>query len=272
MFGKLFKYDFKVIARMELPALFALLCVTVIGCLNAGVLCVSSERGAGFLTLLSAGGFMLTITAFGGLIMVMSLVVYVRFYKSTVTDEAYATFTLPATPSRILGAKFLSAFAWTLLVSAAYVIAVLLICLTVLACMTTGSELNMIFTQLNYLWKSLDLDAGTVVSAVICSVIASASQLLQIFTAILFGASVVRRHKALAAVGMIFVINFAVNLINSVFGFTAGGTIISADGMTMQLGTGFTAMMISQTVIHAVIAILGWFACTWLMKHKVNLE
>ena len=68
MFAKLFRYDFKSIARMELPALFALLCITVLGCLNAGVLCISSEHHADFLTLLSAGGFMLTVTTFGGLI------------------------------------------------------------------------------------------------------------------------------------------------------------------------------------------------------------
>jgi len=272
MFAKLFKYDFKAIARMELPALFALLCITVIGCLNTGVLCISTEHHADFLTLLSAGGFMLTVTTFGGLIMVMSLVIYVRFYKSTVTDEAYTTFTLPAKPSQILGAKFLSAFTWTILVGAAYVIAVLLVCLTVLACMTSRSELNLIFDELQYIGKSLSLSAGTVVSFVLCVVVSSVSQILQVFTAILFGASVVRRYKALAAVGMIFVINFAVNLINSVFGFTAGGMISSPDGMTVQIGTGFTAMMISQTVILAVIAVVCWIASAWLMKNRVNLD
>jgi len=103
-------------------------------------------------------------------------------------------------------------------------------------------------------------------------VVSSVSQILQVFTAILFGASVVRRYKALAAVGMIFVINFAVNLINSVFGFTAGGMISSPDGMTVQIGTGFTAMMISQTVILAVIAVVCWIASAWLMKNRVNLD
>lgn len=271
MFGKLFKYDFKAIARMELPALFALLCVTVLGCLNAGVLCVSSEHNGGFLTLLAAGGFMLTVTAFGGLILVMSMMVYVRFYKSTVTDEAYMTFTLPAKPSQILGAKFLSAILWTFLISAAYLIAVLLVCLTMLACMSERGEMAMIYRQLTYMMQSSGFGADVIVSSVAAIVLSSASQILQVFTAILLASAVVRRYKAFAAVGMVFAVQFGANMIHSIFGFSTG-FITSADGMTMQIGTGLTLMMVSQAVLSAVIGVICWIVSAWLMKNRVNLE
>ena len=270
MFGKLFKYDFRAIARTELPSLFALLCVTALGCLNAGVLCVSAENNGGFLSLLAAGGFMLTVTAFGGLILVMSLMVYVRFYKSTVTDEAYMTFTLPAKPSRILGAKFLSAFLWTILIGAAYLIAVLLVCLTVLACMSDG-EMRLIYDELVYIWQSVDFGTGAVPTAIAAIVLSSASQILQIFTAILLASAVVRRYKAFAAVGMYFAVNLAVNMIHSVFGFSTG-FISSADGPMMQIGSAFTLMMTSQAALSAVIGVICWIVSVWLMKNKVNLE
>lgn len=270
MFAKLFKYDFKAIARTEVPALLALLCITVIGCLNAGVMCISADSDAGFLTMLSASSFVLTVTAFAGVIMVMSLLIFVRFYKSMVTDEAYTTFTLPAKPAQILAAKFLSAMVWNAVIMAAYILAVLLLCLTMTACIDHGN-FAVISDEIRYITRSMGIGAGTIGITILSVIVSSASQILQIFTAIIFGASVVRRHKALAAVGMIFVINFIVNLINSVTGFTSG-SILSADGMTAQFGTALNTMMGTQTVICAVIGIACWFVCRWLIRNRVNLD
>ena len=270
MFAKLFKYDFKAIARTQLPALFALLCMTVIGCLNAGVLCISAKNEEGFLAMISVSGFLLTIVTFAGLIMVMSLMIYVRFYQSTVTDEAYTTFTLPASPSMILGAKFLSALLWNLIISAAYVTAVCLLLLTMTACIGTADEFSLAAAELRLILKNISPDAGSVFLICLSLFVSSASRILQIFTAILFGASVVRRHKAFAAVGMIFAVNFAVNFINSLFGLTSGSGLTASE--IPDFGRVLNTMMITETAVTAVIAVLCWFASAWLMKHRVNLD
>lgn len=270
MLAKLFKYDFKAIARTQIPALFALLCITVIGCLNAGVLCVSAKHDSGLITMLSASGFILTVTTFAGVIMVMSLLIYVRFYKSTVTAEAYSTFTLPAKPSQILTAKFLSALLWNLIIMTAYAAAVALLALTMLAC-TDNTDLIGITDGLAYAGRSLGIGPGTVILTVITAAVASASQILQVFTAILAGASLVRRHKALAAVGMIFVINFIINIVTSLFGF-ASGNALSAVSATAEIGTTLHAILLPQTILYALIAVVCWIVCTWVMKNKVNLE
>lgn len=272
MFGKLFRYDFKAIARTQLPALFALLCLTVLGCLNAGVLCISAKNEEGFLAMISVSGFLLTLVTFSGIILVMSLLIYVRFYQSTVTDEAYTTFTLPVSPSMILGAKFLSAFLWNLIISAAFVIAVSLLTLTMAACVGTSEEFARVVSELLEILKTLGLDGGSILLNFISVFVASASRILQIFTAILFGASVVRRHKAFAAVGMIFAVNFAVNFINSLFGLTSGSGLTASASVIPDFGRALTAMMITETVVTAVIAVICWFASAWLMKHRVNLD
>ncbi|MBQ8187121.1 MAG: hypothetical protein IJ037_09680 [Clostridia bacterium] len=271
MLRKLFRYDFKAIARTQVPALFALLCITVIGCLNAGVLCVSASHDAGLLAMLSASGFVLTVTTFAGIIMVMSLLIYVRFYKSMVTAEAYTTFTLPAKPSQILTAKFLSAIVWNAVIMAAYIAAVLLLALTMAACIDSTGFAE-VTDEIRKIGRTLGINGGTVILFVLSAAISSASQILQIFTAILTGASLVRRHKALAAVGMIFVINFAVNLAGSAFGFVSGNALATSAAAVTQLGTTLTAMLLPQTVLYAVIAVVCWLVCVWVMRNKVNLE
>jgi len=271
MFFKLFKYDFKAISRSQIPVLLAFLCLTVLGCLNAGVMCVSMKYEADFMGMISAGGFMLTLTAFAGLIMVMSLLIYVRFYKSTVTDEAYTTFTLPVKPSQILGAKFLSAVLWNFLIVVVYIAAALLMVLTVMACSMSGSDLSLFRAEWNIILQTLDIGVDTVLIVILGTLVSSVSQTLQIYTAILFGASVVRRYKAFAAVGMYFVVNFIVSLVTSAFGF-ASGTAFSSDFMSTDFSTAFHSIMLVQTVLMAVIAVICWCICVWLMKHKVNLE
>lgn len=274
MFFKLLKYDFRSIGRMQVPALLGMLCLTVLGCLNSGVFCLSAEGGNEWLVLLAGLGFFFTAMTLVGIFTVMVLLIYVRFYKSTATDEAYTTFTLPASPSGILGAKFLSASLWYLIVTAVYLLAFILMILTMAVCIGPVQELD---GMSGLIWDEIvsqtGIDAGSVILLVVSMVLTSASQILQIFTAILFGSSIVRRYKALAAVGMVFVVNFIVSGINSVFSFAISGSLVSGgDLLTFSFSRTLGSMILTQTILYVLIAVACWFFSLYIIRNRINLE
>ena len=122
MLLKVFKHDFKTASRYELPVLIGLLLATVIGCVDVFILSAvvnGSRENNVFVTMIGSIvgslGMLLGFIAVaaGGSIMVFML--YYRFYKSMVTDEAYLTLTLPVSPTKLLLGKLFSALLWMLI-------------------------------------------------------------------------------------------------------------------------------------------------------------
>ena len=124
MLLKLFKYDFKASARFGVPLLIAIAAMTVLGCIstavtvgNAGAESFETATNAPFeemLIFFGMGGLVLISFALAGAAAVMSVLLVVQFYRSTVSDEAYLTFTLPVTSAQILWSKLFNTVVWSL--------------------------------------------------------------------------------------------------------------------------------------------------------------
>ena len=117
MFLKIFKHAF----FRPLKTVVTMIIVNVAICVLSGVLSRLADAFKDNVTLFT------TFTSLAGLLassvsifaVIEMIAVYGAFYKAIATDEAYLTYTLPASTKVQLGARFLSLLAWGLIISAA---------------------------------------------------------------------------------------------------------------------------------------------------------
>ncbi len=121
MFLKIFKHAF----FRPLKTVVTMIIINVAICVLSGVLSRLAEAFKDNVTLFT------TFTSLAGLLassvsifaVIEMIAVYGAFYKAIATDEAYLTYTLPASTKVQLGARFLSLLAWGLIISVASVFA-----------------------------------------------------------------------------------------------------------------------------------------------------
>ena len=278
MFLKLFKHDFRGLGRWLWPVMIGIGGAAVLGFVNMLVLGgagrgMDNQRpGAEALLAASLGGTALIAMALAAAATVIAVLIFVRFYKSMVTDEAYLTFTLPATAGQLIGSKFLSAAVWTLIGGAVTAAACLAIFCGIL--ISGGEDAREFF---GYFWKDLgevlSENLGTFLLFLLFAVSGVIRSYFQISCAILFGASVVRKNKALAAVGMVLAVNFVLNLILSVAGVAGLLPLmfnlsygVGAEGMPVE------ASLWIQIALNAVLTAVFWWWSWRIAKKSVNIE
>lgn len=282
MLLKLFKYDFKASARFGVPLLIAIAAMTILGCIstavtvgNAGAESFETATNAPFeemLIFFGMGGLVLISFALAGAAAVMSVLLVVQFYRSTVSDEAYLTFTLPVTPAQILWSKLLNTVVWSLFAGLALFLAGAAILGTGVTAAGVAKDFVNTFGELFAFLHSMVGQSGlTVFLCCILGAAAFVSSYLMVFMAITFGSVIVRKHKALAAVAMIFVINFITSGITSVMQFVLLGdfTIKSVmyDGMFA-----LNNFLVSSIVLYAATAVIYFLVTRYMMEKKLNLD
>ena len=276
MFLKLFKYDFKGLGRWMWPVMIGIGGAAVLGFLNTLFLggtsrLDTSSAGASVMLMSAVGGTALVAMALAAAVTVIFVLIFVKFYKSMVTDEAYLTFTLPVTPGQLIGAKFLASAVWFCFGGIALTLAGGLMYTG--AVIAGGEDFR---EAMAYLWEDvLDMLAGnplTVFLLVLAALTAAVRWYFQITGAILFGASVVRKNKALAAVGMIFAVNFVVNLLTSIFptmGLFGMGIIFNL----YDYGEFSPNLwLIVQSCVNVLVTALFWWMSVRIAKKSVNIE
>ena len=225
MFLKLFRHDFKGLSRWMWPVMIGIGGAALLGLLNTLILGRTAQidtfaqpnPGAEKVLITTVGGTALVAMALTAAVTVIAVLIFVKFYKSMVTDEAYLTFTLPVTPGQLIGSKFLAASVWALIGGAMIFLAFSLTGSGLL--LTGGEEAREAFREFTEEVSEAGRDnLGTALLLLLFALSFAVRTYFQVTCAILFGASVVRRYKALAAVGMVFAVNFVVNLILSLAG------------------------------------------------------
>ena len=282
MLLKLFKYDFKASARFGVPLLIAVAAMTILGCIstavtigNAGAESFETATNAPFeemLIFFGMGGLVLISFALAGAAAVMSVLLVVQFYRSTVSDEAYLTFTLPVTPAQILWSKLLNTVVWSLFAGLSLFLAGSAILGTGVTAAGVAEDFVNTFGELfSFLHSMVGQSGLTVFLCCILGAAAFVSSYLMVFMAITFGSVIVRKHKALAAVAMIFVINFITSGITSVMQFVLLGdfTIKSVmyDGMFA-----LNNFLVSSIILYAATAVIYFLVTRYMMEKKLNLD
>lgn len=279
MFGKLFKHDFKAILRYGIPMLIAIAVVGVVGTANYAFMTslmarsITEQAGVGYalLSLVSVMLNFIVTLAFVAIPTVIQVLLLIDFYKSTASDEAYLTFTLPVTPTQILSSKLLNSIIWSFIMFGASVLAGF--AMYGIGELTTEAMLGEFMVV-----EGTSLGIGDIpgIKLMIALLILYAvvtiivSQLLY-FLAISFSSSISKKNKALSAVGFSVLANFVYGIINY---------IILIVSVIVGVFTGvvsenpFLAINIALGVMNIVsigIGVLFFFLTRAILTKKLNL-
>ena len=281
MLLKLLKYDFRKSARFGVPVIIAALAFALLGCGNAYLLCRSIADGTSFnmppqgivgstIAASAIGGLVLVMIALAAVGAVMSVLLLVQYYKNTVSDEAYLTYTLPVNNAEIIASALINAVVWSLLMGAALVISGLAIILTGISAAGMTEE---IFADLGEMLKLIRsaLPTGTTILFIIMSAVSYVSTFMQAFMAITFGSIIAKRHKALAGVAMVFGVSFIMNAIMSLVRLSLTGGLSGRSAVDTLFFLS-DAYLIICTVIFILLGVGYFFATKYMMDKKLNLD
>ena len=290
MLGKLMKHDFRALSRTLFPLQIGILggglVATILSALSIR-LSEASWAGANGSNLLK--GLILaasvTTAVLIGVAIMASLVVTVvlicyHFYRSFLADEGYLTFTLPVSTSNLLWSKLFTSMFWVL-------INCVVVCITLLIYSVFGTTTNTLINQdvlqaFRQLFTEILPQASKYVSipvmtaeTLVVGILGLASQLLQIFFAIIVGGQVAKKHRVLAAIGMYLLINMGVGIISSIFMsvVTFGEGVASlAFNTAQEFGTFMSTIFGWYGVLFAGLSALFFLVSRSILKKNLNLQ
>ena len=214
MFGKLLKHDFKAVFKGSLPLILAALAAAVIGGLSINFMTNANTRDNDILEALIALSTFLSYLVVISAPIGIQIIVFSHFYKNLFTDEGYLTFTLPVKRSSILLSKTLNAAIWTA-ISAATTFILIMVSIACTGALPAAID---IFESILSIFKFTSFtDALWIVvyaiMAVLILVALSVMQINLIQFCITLGATLVKKHKILASVGIYYAVNSALSFL-----------------------------------------------------------
>lgn len=290
MLGKLMKHDFRALSRTLFPLQIGILA----GGLLATLLTVLTVRLSNASWAGSNGSTMLkglimaastTMSVLIGIAIAASafvtiLLICIHFYRSFLCDEGYLTFTLPVSTSNLLWSKLLTGIFWLLINAVVICVTILIFAVfgTTSAGIANQSVLELIkqfFTEFLPRAAQYISIPLVIVECVIVGLLAIASQMLELYFAIIVGGQIAKKHRILAAIGMYLLINMGVGIISSVFtsvvAFGEGVWEITLN-TAQEVGTFFTSVFGWYGVLFAGLSVLFFLVSRSILKKNLNLQ
>jgi hypothetical protein len=269
MVGKLYKHEFK--AWLRIMSIIYGITLAVAAMLRIAQIFESDT--VYYNTIFASGVFMYIVAL---LVAFASPVVFgvVRFYRNLFTGEGYLTFTLPATPANHLAVKVTTAVVFSILS--------VLVCVGSVMIVTAGDVFTELCKAADYLIRLIPADisahlAGYCVELVFLLLVVFFVEHLLMDTCVCIG-QLFRKNRVLAAVGVYFGIYVITQVISTVFGI--GMVVLEEAGVLETLyawieENTYTAVHIAlcgTTVLYAVLALVYYLICHWVVRKKLNLE
>lgn len=214
MLGKLIKHEFKDTVRLFWPIFSLIIVLTPLFAflMRLGIDDVSNwenESTIDFSYALQGGlvGYYLLIV---GLFLGCQIMMALRFYRTTATNEAYLTFTLPTTSGKILFSKWLIAMLYYIISG---VIALGSILFTIFV--ATPTSFQEMLRGFQDLLLNLDIDSFSLLALLALVFVASAaSKILQFYAAIMLG-QLFRSHRAIISIGFYIAMSVVIQIIGT---------------------------------------------------------
>ncbi|MBO4356091.1 MAG: hypothetical protein J5850_04480 [Clostridia bacterium] len=288
---KLLKYDLKALLRIIVPIDATILVAALIGCGSLVALfgVASSDVNSevmDFLSIFVSFGssmtLMFSMILISMAIVVAQIIIFVRYYKNMITDEAYLTFTLPRTSGQIFASKFISGFISLAITAVIVLIGYSLVGLTF--AYLTASQAGIGLSE--FISDSFKLISGMIKSltesemfnvspvwfiivAVLFLLTAASKQLLLPYTCMNVGGCVAKKHKLLCAIGIYFGFSFVSTLAYEVINFFV--TILLSQSESFYASDLLITFTI-YTFIEIAITVILWLISHFVLKKKLNLQ
>lgn len=273
MLSKLIKYEIKATKRIMIPAIIALICVSVLNGVLVGISTNNILHDSIIYNIFSAVSgsvYMLGIMAILILAAVLSII---RFYKADLSNEGYLTHTLPINIGKEILSKVIVGTLWVILTGIAIIISMLFIYMF-------ASFFNFSSVDLNYYMDNLHRivtmnNWGDLLIAMlylfIVILLGCANKILSVYSAMAIGFSF-NKNKILLS----FVSYIAISVLTTILTIILG--VIFVSPLYNFLSNTLSPIAMAHLVFVGLIAfllilnIIYFFIVKFFFERKLNLE
>ena len=268
MLGKLLKYELKATSRVFIPLYIAILVVSIVNGLSLNLEILNIQ---GLATII-------LMCLFISLFVITIVVTIQRFNKNLLKDEGYLMFTLPVSSKHLVLSKYLTSLIWTFL---SFIVA--LLSFTIIFTIATYKyfDFSYFINEFNLLFSNmLNLNIlGQFLKIILLMIISYTIFIFNVYLALSVGQLPIfnRFRNVSSFIGFLVInllISYAQNIV-SLFVNDASVNIEAIDNINYAISS--VTSIVSKglniaIVINLIIILVLFFATTYILDKKLNLE
>ena len=268
MLGKLLKYELKATSRVFIPLYIAILIVSIVNGLSLN-LEILNIQGLATIVLMCL---------FISLFVITIVVTIQRFNKNLLKDEGYLMFTLPVSSKHLILSKYLTSLIWTFL---SFVVAFLSFTIIFMIPTYKYFDFSYFIKEFNLLFSNmLNLNIlGQFLKIILLMIISYTIFIFNVYLALSVGQLPIfnRFRNVSSFIGFLVInllISYAQNIV-SLFVNDASVNIEAIDNINYAISS--VTSIVSKglniaIVINLIIILVLFFATTYILDKKLNLE
>ena len=268
MLGKLLKYELKATSRVFIPLYIAILVVSIVNGLSLN-LEILNIQGLATIVLMCL---------FISLFVITIVVTIQRFNKNLLKDEGYLMFTLPVSSKHLVLSKYLTSLIWTFL---SFVVAFLSFTIIFMIPTYKYFDFSYFINEFNLLFSNmLNLNIlGQFLKIILLMIISYTIFIFNVYLALSVGQLPIfnRFRNVSSFIGFLvlnLLISYAQNIV-SLFVNDASVNIEAIDNINYAISS--VTSIVSKglniaIVINLIIILVLFFATTYILDKKLNLE
>lgn len=268
MLGKLLKYELKATSRVFIPLYIAILVVSIVNGLSLN-LEILNIQGLATIVLMCL---------FISLFVITIVVTIQRFNKNLLKDEGYLMFTLPVSSKHLVLSKYLTSLIWTFL---SFVVAFLSFTIIFMIPTYKYFDFSYFINEFNLLFSNmLNLNIlGQFLKIILLMIISYTIFIFNVYLALSVGQLPIfnRCRNVSSFIGFLVInllISYAQNIV-SLFVNDASVNIEAIDNINYAINS--VTSIVSKglniaIVINIIIILVLFFATTYILDKKLNLE
>ena len=268
MLGKLLKYELKATSRVFIPLYIAILVVSIVNGLSLN-LEILNIQGLATIVLMCL---------FISLFVITIVVTIQRFNKNLLKDEGYLMFTLPVSSKHLILSKYLTSLIWTFL---SFVVAFLSFTIIFMIPTYKYFDFSYFINEFNLLFSNmLNLNIlGQFIKIILLMIISYTIFIFNVYLALSVGQLPIfnRFRNVSSFIGFLVInllISYAQNIV-SLFVNDASVNIEAIDNINYAISS--VTSIVSKglniaIVINLIIILVLFFATTYILDKKLNLE
>ena len=268
MLGKLLKYELKATSRVFIPLYIAILIVSIVNGLSLN-LEILNIQGLATIVLMCL---------FISLFVITIVVTIQRFNKNLLKDEGYLMFTLPVSSKHLILSKYLTSLIWTFL---SFVVAFLSFTIIFMIPTYKYFDFSYFIKEFNLLFSNmLNLNIlGQFIKIILLMIISYTIFIFNVYLALSVGQLPIfnRFRNVCSFIGFLVInllISYAQNIV-SLFVNDASVNIEAIDNINYAISS--VTSIVSKglniaIVINLIIILVLFFATTYILDKKLNLE
>ena len=268
MLGKLLKYELKATSRVFIPLYIAILVVSIVNGLSLN-LEILNIQGLATIVLMCL---------FISLFVITIVVTIQRFNKNLLKDEGYLMFTLPVSSKHLVLSKYLTSLIWTFL---SFIVAFLSFTIIFMIPTYKYFDFSYFINEFNLLFSNmLNLNIlGQFLKIILLMIISYTIFIFNVYLALSVGQLPIfnRFRNVSSFIGFLVInllISYAQNIV-SLFVNDASVNIEAIDNINYAISS--VTSIVSKglniaIVINIIIILVLFFATTYILDKKLNLE